>query len=146
MPESHDSNRQTGTAVHTRIAGTGHYVPRRVLTNGELEGMVDTNDAWIVSRTGIRERRIAAPDETTSDMASAAARNALEAAGLKAADLDLIIVATVTADSPLPSAAVHVQQKLGATCPAFDIAAACAGFIYGASIADSFIRSGTHRR
>lgn len=131
----------------SRIAGTGHYVPERVLTNRDLEARVDTSDAWIVERTGIRERRIAAAGEVTSDMASAAARNAIAAAGIDAKQIDLIIVATVTPDAPLPSTAVFVQQKIGARadCPAFDIAAACAGFIYGLSIADQYIRSGTAR-
>jgi len=115
-----------------------------VLTNHDLEKMVDTSDAWIVERTGIRERHLAAEGEASSDMAAAAAKRALEQANLKATDLDLIIVATVTPDMPLPSTAVFVQDKIGARadCPAFDIAAACAGFIYGLSIADRFIVSG----
>lgn len=128
----------------SQIVGTGHYVPARVLTNHDLEKMVDTSDAWIVERTGIRERHIAAEGEASSDMAAAAAKRALEQANLKATDLDLIIVATVTPDMPLPSTAVFVQDKIGARpdCPAFDIAAACAGFIYGLSVADRFIASG----
>ncbi|MCA9580670.1 MAG: ketoacyl-ACP synthase III [Myxococcales bacterium] len=126
----------------SRIAGTGHHTPERVLTNTDLEKMVDTSDEWIVSRTGIRERRIAAEGESTSDMATAAAKGALDAAGILASELDLIIVATVTPDHPLPATAMFVQQKLGATCPAFDMSAACAGFIYGLSVADQFIRSG----
>jgi 3-oxoacyl-[acyl-carrier-protein] synthase III len=124
------------------ILGTGHYAPARVLTNAELEKVVDTSDAWISERTGIRERRIAAEGENTSDMASAAARAALQAAGLKASDLDMIIVGTVTGDTPMPATAVHVQQKIGATSiPSFDISAACAGFLYGLSIGDQFIRT-----
>jgi 3-oxoacyl-[acyl-carrier-protein] synthase-3 len=109
--------------------------------------MVDTSDAWIMERTGIRERRIAAPEEASSDMAAEAARRAIEAAGIQPTDLDLIIVATVTPDKPLPATAVYVQQKIGARsdCPAFDIAAACAGFIYGLSIADRFVGSGGAR-
>ena len=144
-----------GHAVHTldarrassRIAGTGHYAPQRVLSNRELEQMVDTSDAWIVERTGIRERHIAAEGEASSDMAAAAARDALAAAGISATELDLIIIATISPDQPLPSTAVFVQQKIGARsdCPAFDIAAACAGFIYGLSIADRFIASGAAR-
>ncbi|MFT3923558.1 MAG: beta-ketoacyl-ACP synthase III [Myxococcales bacterium] len=131
----------------SQIVGTGHYVPARVLTNHDLEKMVDTSDAWIVERTGIRERHLAAEGEASSDMAAAAAKRALEAANLKATDLDLIIVATVTPDMPLPATAVFVQDKIGARpdCPAFDIAAACAGFIYGLSIADRFIMSGAAR-
>jgi 3-oxoacyl-[acyl-carrier-protein] synthase III len=131
----------------SRILGTGHYVPARILTNHDLETMVDTSDAWIVERTGIRERHIAADGEASSDMAAQAARRALQHAELSAQDIDLIIVATVTPDMPLPSTAVFVQQKIGARsdCPAFDIAAACAGFIYGLSIADRFIASGAAR-
>jgi 3-oxoacyl-[acyl-carrier-protein] synthase-3 len=129
------------------ILGTGRYVPAKVLTNGELEKIVDTSDAWIAERTGIRERRIAKEGENTSDMATAAARAALEAAGLSASDLDMIIVATVTGDSPMPATAVNVQTKLGITnIPAFDLSAACAGFLYGLSIADQFIRTGQMRR
>lgn len=137
---SQDSN----TAVAARIAGTGHYVPEKVLSNHDLEKIVDTSDEWIVERTGIRERRIAAEGENTSDMAAAAARQALEAAELDAEDVDLILVTTVTPDMPLPATAVYVQQKIGArnTCPAMDLAAACAGFVYGMSIADQYIRTG----
>jgi 3-oxoacyl-[acyl-carrier-protein] synthase-3 len=129
------------------ILGTGRYAPAKVLTNADLERMVDTSDAWITERTGIRERRIAADGENTSDMASAAARAALEAAGLYASDLDMIIVGTVTGDSPMPATAVNVQQKIGAeNIPAFDISAACAGFVYGLSIGDQFIRTGQMKR
>ncbi|MDB4985467.1 MAG: 3-oxoacyl-[acyl-carrier-protein] synthase [Myxococcaceae bacterium] len=133
--------------VTSRIIGTGHYAPARVLTNRDLERMVDTSDEWIVERTGIRERHIAADGEASSDMAAAAARQALEAAGLQASELDLIIIATISPDQPLPATAVFVQHKIGARsdCPAFDIAAACAGFIYGLSIADKFIASGVAR-
>ncbi len=128
----------------SRILGTGHYVPERVLTNRELESLVETSDAWITERTGIRERHVAAEGEASSDMAACAARRALESAGLSAQDLDLIIVGTVTPDMPLPSTATFVQHGIGARadCPAFDIAAACAGFIYGLSIADQFIAGG----
>jgi len=137
----------TSRGPASRILGTGHYAPAKVLTNGELERMVDTSDAWISERTGIRERRIAANGELTSDMASAAARSALQAAGIAATDLDMIIVGTVTGDSPMPATAVHVQQKIGAQqIPAFDISAACAGFIYGLSIGDQFIRTGQMQR
>ena len=136
-----------GEKPRSRISGTGHYAPERVLTNHDLERMVDTSDAWIVERTGIRQRHLAAEGETTSDMAARAAMSALEAAGISAKDLDLIVVATITPDVPLPATAVFVQQKIGARsdCPAFDIAAACAGFIYGLSIADRFLGTGGAR-
>ncbi len=132
------------TQPAARIAGTGHYVPEKVLTNLDLEKMVDTTDQWIVERTGIRERRIAAEGETTSDMAAEAARRALAKAELEATDIDLILVATVTPDMPLPSTAMFVQQKIGARadCPGFDLAAACAGFIYGLSIAEKYVQTG----
>lgn len=130
----------------SRILGTGHYVPDKVLHNRDLESVVDTSDEWISSRTGIRERRIAGDDQASSDMAAEAGRRALAAAGLSTADLDLIIVGTVTPDSPVPGCAVHVQRKLGATdIPAFDIAAACAGFVFGLNIADQFIATGSTR-
>ena len=128
----------------SRILGTGHYLPPNVRTNADLEKMVETSDAWIVERTGIRERRIAPEGIVTSDMATAAAKRAIEAAEIEAKDLDMILVGTVTPDMPMPATAVFVQQKLGAgTCPALDLSAACAGFIFGLSIADQFIRSGT---
>jgi 3-oxoacyl-[acyl-carrier-protein] synthase III len=121
----------------------GHYLPDQVRTNHDLEKMVDTSDAWIRERTGIGARRIAPGGIVTSDMATAAARMALEKAGLEASQLDMIMVATVTPDMPMPATAVFVQQKLGATrCPAFDLSAACAGFLFGLSIADQFVRSG----
>ena len=130
----------------TRILGTGHYAPARVVSNFDLEKIVDTSDAWITERTGIKRRHYAADGEVTSDMAAAAGRAALEAAGLNVADLDMIIVGTVTPDAPSPSCAVQVQQKLGADeIPAFDISAACAGFIYGITIADQFIGTGNAR-
>jgi 3-oxoacyl-[acyl-carrier-protein] synthase-3 len=137
---------RTGPVV-SRILATGHYAPDRILSNQDLERMVDTSDEWIVERTGIRERHIAAEGQASSDMAAEAARRALEAADVRAEELDLIIVATVTPDMPLPATAVFVQQKIGARsdCPAFDIAAACAGFIYGMSIADRFIAGGAKR-
>jgi 3-oxoacyl-[acyl-carrier-protein] synthase III len=130
----------------SRILGTGHYVPEKVLANVDLEKIVETSDAWIAERTGIRRRHIAADNENTSDMAAAAARHALESAGLNAADIDMIIVGTISGDSPMPACAVHVQQKLGAdSIPAFDVSAACAGFIYGLTIADQFIATGAAR-
>ena len=131
-------------APRTRILGTGHYLPSIIRTNLDLEKLVDTSDTWIRERTGIRERRVAPEGVVTSDMAAEAGKRALEAAGLKASDIDMIIVATVTPDMPMPATAVFVQQKLGATnCPAFDLSAACAGFIFGLSIADKFIATGS---
>jgi 3-oxoacyl-[acyl-carrier-protein] synthase-3 len=128
------------------IAGVGGYTPRRVLSNRDLEGLVDTSDEWISERTGIRERRIAAEEEASSDLALAAARRALEMAGIQASELDMIIVGTVTPDRPLPACAALLQRKLGISeIPAFDISAACAGFLYALSIGDQFIRSGTYR-
>src|SRR5258706_12360798 len=130
----------------SRIGGTGAYVPERVLSNAELEKIVDTSDEWITERTGIKERRIAGEGEAASDMAAAAARRALEAAGIGPRDLDMIIVGTISADMPLPACAAFVQQKLGCgPIPSFDIAAACAGFVYALSIGDQFIRSGLHK-
>jgi 3-oxoacyl-[acyl-carrier-protein] synthase-3 len=129
--------------VYSRIAGTGSYLPEKVLTNADLEKMVDTNDEWIVSRSGIRERHVAAEGETTSDMGFHAATRALEAAGLDAADIELIIVGTTTPDFIFPSTACLVQNRLGANgCPAFDVNAACSGFIFALSVADKFIRTG----
>lgn len=130
-------------AVYSRIAGTGSYLPEKVLTNADLEKMVDTNDEWIVSRSGIRERHIAAEGETTGDLAFHAATRAMEAAGVQAADIDLIVLGTTTPDIIFPSTACLLQHRLGANgCPAFDVNAACSGFIYALSIADKFIRSG----
>lgn len=128
-----------------RIIGTGSYLPEYILTNAELEKRVDTSDEWIVSRTGIRERHIAAEGETTSDLATAAGRAALEAAGISPNQLDLILVATTTPDFIFPSVACLVQQKLGITntCPAFDIQAVCSGFVYALATANQFIRSGS---
>ena len=126
----------------SRIAGTGHYCPDRVLTNFDLEKLVDTSDEWIVTRTGIRERRIAAPDEAASDVAIRAARAALESAGVGAEDLDGIIVGTVTGDMLFPATACLVQDRLGAArAAAFDINAACCGFIYGLNAAHALISS-----
>lgn len=122
------------------IVGTGSYVPKRVLRNAELEKMVDTTDEWIFTRSGIRERHIAEPGQATSDMAAEAARSALDNAGVVAADLDLIIVGTVTPDMPFPNTACFVQSKIGARKAAcFDVEAACSGFLYGLDIARRFI-------
>lgn len=125
------------------VIGTGSYVPERRLTNADLEKMVDTSDEWIITRTGIRERRIAAPDERTSDMATKAAERALEAAGLTAEDLDLIIVASITPDTFTPSTACYVQHNLGAkNAAAFDISAACSGFLFALKTAVQYIGCG----
>lgn len=127
----------------SRILGTGRYLPPIVRTNADLERMVETSDSWIIERTGIRERRIAPPGMASSDMAAEAAKHALEQAELSPRDLDMILVATVTPDTQLPATAVWVQQKIGAgNCPAFDISAACAGFVFGLSMADAYIRTG----
>ncbi len=127
------------------IIGTGSYVPERVLTNADLEKMVDTNDEWIVTRTGIKERRIAADDESTSDLAAKAALAAMENAGITADEIDLILVATVTPDMFFPSTACFVQTKIGATNAAcFDVSAACSGFLYAVEIAQQFITSHTY--
>ena len=129
--------------TYSRIAGTGSYLPKKILSNADLESMVDTTDEWIFTRTGIRERHIVADDETTSDLALHAARKAIEAAGIAATDIDLIIVATTTPDKIFPSTAVILQNKLGiAGCPAFDIQAVCSGFVYALATADNFIKSG----
>jgi 3-oxoacyl-[acyl-carrier-protein] synthase-3 len=133
--------------THSHILGTGSYAPSRILNNHDLEKIINTSDAWITERTGIKERRIAAEGEVTSDMAAAAARKALEMAATDPIDLDMIIVGTISPDMPMPSCAVFVQAKLGATRAfAFDVSAACAGSLYGMAIADQFIRSGRARR
>ncbi len=130
--------------TQSRIIGTGSYLPERILTNADLEKMVETTDQWIVERTGIRERHIAAPEQLTSDLAFEAAKKAIEAAGVTAQAIDLIIVATTTPDRIFPSTACVLQAKLGIAngAPAFDIQAVCSGFIYGLTVADSFIKSG----
>jgi 3-oxoacyl-[acyl-carrier-protein] synthase-3 len=130
--------------IFSRILGTGSYLPARILTNADLEKLVETNDQWIVDRTGIRERHIAAEGEFTSDLAVQAARAALDAAGLVVDDIDLLLVATTTPDLVFPSTACIVQSKLGMTNgrPAFDLQAVCSGFIYALSVADQFIKTG----
>lgn len=129
--------------TYSRIAGTGSYLPAKILTNADLERMVETSDEWIVARTGIRERHIAADGEFTSDLAEKAARKAIEAAGITPGEIDLVIVATTTPDRIFPSAACFLQSKLGiAGCPAFDIQAVCSGFVYALATADQFIKSG----
>lgn len=129
--------------MYTKISGTGSYLPEQVRTNADLEKMVDTSDEWIVTRTGIRERRIAAPDETVATMGFEAAKRALEMAGVDKNEIGLIIVATTSATHAFPSAACQVQNLLEIKgCPAFDVAAACAGFTYALSIADQYVKSG----
>jgi len=131
---------------YARVSGTGGYLPSGVLTNADLEKMIDTSDEWIFERTGIRQRHMAAPGETTSDLALHASRRALDAAGLQAADLDMILVATTTPDQIFPSTACLLQAKLEVGgCPAFDIQAVCSGFVYAVGIADQFIRGGQCR-
>ncbi|MEW6731740.1 MAG: beta-ketoacyl-ACP synthase III [Acidobacteriota bacterium] len=129
--------------LRAAIAGTGHSLPERVLTNLELEKMVDTSDEWITTRTGIKQRHIARADEYTSTFATEAARQALAVAGVKPMDLDMIICATVCPDMALPSTACLIQSQLGAKrAAAFDLVAACSGFIYGLTVANQFIRNG----
>ena len=130
--------------TYSRILGTGSYLPAHILTNADLEKLVDTNDQWIVDRTGIRERHIAAEGEFTSDLATQAARAALDVAGLAPDDIDLLLVATTTPDLVFPSTACIVQSKLGMTNgkPAFDLQAVCSGFVYALSVADQFIKTG----
>lgn len=129
---------------HSIIAGTGSYLPDRVVTNADLETMVDTDHEWIMARTGIAERRVAADDEYTCDLAEKASRRAIESAGIDAASIDLIIVATTTPDLVFPSTACLLQERLGISgCPAFDVQAVCAGFIFALDIADKFIRTGS---
>ncbi len=133
--------------IYSRILGSGGALPKRVLTNAELEQMVDTSDQWIQDRTGIRQRHIAAEGEHTGDLADRAARQALEAAGLDPGDIELIVVATTTPDKIFPSTACLLQARLGIVgCPAFDVQAVCTGFVYALSIADKFIRTGAARR
>jgi 3-oxoacyl-[acyl-carrier-protein] synthase-3 len=129
--------------TYSRIIGTGGYLPEKVLTNQDLEQTVATSDEWIFTRTGIRQRHIAADNETTSDLALRASEQALAAAGISAHDLGLIIVATTTPDMIFPSTACILQKKLGmSNCPAFDMQAVCSGFVYALTVADQFIRNG----
>ncbi|MGV6858760.1 MAG: beta-ketoacyl-ACP synthase III [bacterium] len=132
--------------MYSRITGTGSYLPEKVLTNADLEKMVETSDEWIRERTGISERHIAAEGETTSDLAEHAARNALEAAGKSPDDIDLIVFATTTPDQVFPSTACLLQSRLDIHgCTAFDVQAVCTGFVYALGVADKFIKSGSHR-
>jgi len=133
--------------TYSRITGTGSFLPENVLSNHDLEKMVDTSDQWIKDRTGISKRHIAAEGETTCDLAEAAALNALEAAGVAASEIDLIIVATTTADKIFPSTACLLQKRLGIHGPAaFDVQAVCSGFIYAVTVADKFIRTGSAKK
>ncbi|NDY94819.1 beta-ketoacyl-ACP synthase III [Wenzhouxiangella limi] len=133
--------------MYARIIGTGSYLPEKVLTNKDLEAFVDTTDQWIRDRTGISERRIAADGQTTCDLAEEAARAALDAAGLQPTDIDLLLVGTTTPDVVFPSTACLLQYRLGmGECGAFDLNAACSGFLYGLSVADQYIRAGTAKR
>ena len=132
--------------MYSRITGTGSYLPEKVLDNHDLERMVDTSDEWIRERTGIVKRHIAADDQTTCDLAEQAARKALEAAGKRPEDIDLIIVGTTTPNKIFPSTACLLQHRLDIHgCAAFDVQAVCTGFVYALSVADKFIRSGSHR-
>lgn len=133
--------------IRAGFLGTGSYLPPKILTNQDLEKIVETTDEWIVTRTGIRERHVASPGTFTSDLAVEASKIALQRAGLKPTDLDLIILATITPDMPTPSTACLVQSKLGAPqAAAFDISAACSGFVYGLAIAKAFVESGAYQR
>ncbi len=139
------SPRSAKTQRTVSIIGTGSYVPEKILTNADLSRMVDTSDEWITTRTGIKERRIAAKDEFTSDMATKAALKAIEQANIAATEIDLILVATATPDMLFPATACFVQKNIGATNAAcLDISAACAGFLFGVEIAQQFITSHTH--
>ena len=128
--------------MYSRIIGTGSYLPEKILTNKNLESMVDTTDEWIVERTGIKQRHIAEDSESTSSMAINASIDALESSGISSKDIDLVIVATTTPDQIFPSTACIVQNKLNIVAPAFDVQAACTGFIYALSVADNYIRTG----
>jgi 3-oxoacyl-[acyl-carrier-protein] synthase-3 len=132
--------------IHSRIAGTGSYLPPRIVTNAEFSQRLETSDEWIRERTGIAQRHIADESQASSDLALEASRAALQAAGARPGDIDLIIVATSTPDFIFPSTACLLQAKLGATdCPAFDVQAVCSGFVYALSTADKFIKSGQHK-
>ena len=132
--------------IHARITGTGSYAPAKIITNHDLEKLVDTSDDWITERTGIKERRVVEKGQATSDLAYEASRKALKAAGLGANELDLILIATTTPDMLMPNLGCVLQNKLGAKkAAAFDIYAACSGFLYGMSVADAFIKSGMYK-
>ena len=146
MTETGSSSPSPTVPVHVRIAGTGSYLPERIMTNRDLELSVDTSDDWITSRTGIRERRIARADEFTSHMASEAAKRALEQAQIDPNDIDLIVVATITPDTLTPATACYVQQQIGAfKAVAFDVSAACSGFLYAMELARHAVGAGAFR-
>jgi 3-oxoacyl-[acyl-carrier-protein] synthase-3 len=133
--------------MYSRIIGTGSYLPEKIVTNHDLEKIMDTSDQWIRERTGIQERRIAADDETTSDLATEACRKAIEAADIDPAEIDLVLLGTTTPDLIFPSTACMIQKRLGLSdCPAMDVNAACSGFIYSLSVADKYIRTGDARK
>lgn len=133
--------------IRSRIIATGSYLPERVLSNAELAAQVDTSDEWIVERTGIRQRHVAAEGEFTSDLATEAAKRAMARAGVVPGDIDLIVMATATPDQTFPAAATVVQMKLGIDdCVSFDVAAVCSGFLYALTVADAMLRTGVHRR
>ncbi len=132
--------------IYSRIAGTGSYLPERIITNAEMARLVHTSDEWITTRTGIRQRHIAADGQTTGDLALAAAQRALDAAGVAAAEVDLLVLGTTTPDIIFPSTACLLQHRLGANgCAAFDVNAACSGFVYALSVADKFVRNGSSK-
>ena len=130
------------SSIRARIIGTGSSLPEKVLTNADLEKLVDTSDQWITDRTGIKERRIAAEGEKLSDFAIVAAQRALEAAGLEGSEIDMVVCATVTPDWHLPATACFIQEAIGAKGPAFDLSAGCSGFLYALGTADAFLRTG----
>jgi len=133
--------------LRSKISGTGSYVPKKVLDNFDIAKKVDTSDDWIIERTGIKERRIASDSEAASDLCYEASKRALRAAEIKPRDIDLIIVATISGDMPMPSTASMLQKKLGAKkAGAFDLNAACSGFLYGLSVADKFIKTGASKK
>jgi 3-oxoacyl-[acyl-carrier-protein] synthase-3 len=132
--------------LRTRFVGTGRFIPERIVTNDDIARRVDTSDEWIRTRTGIRKRHVLSDGETTSDMAAEAARRACAAAGIRPDEIQCLVVATTTADMPMPSCAMLTQSKLGIRGPAFDIGAACAGFTYGTTVVDGLIRSGLYQR
>jgi 3-oxoacyl-[acyl-carrier-protein] synthase-3 len=138
---------QRNPSLRARIVSTGAYAPEKILTNRQLEEMVDTTDEWITERTGIKQRRIASPEESTSDLGYEASRRAIKRAGLKPRDIDLIVTATMSGDMLFPATACAIQKMLGAkNAAAFDLGAACSGFLFGLSAVDSFIRSGAFKR